>query len=85
MSLEEKVVDSASVKATSSDVEADLIAVEAPKEGLKRQMKNRHIAMIRSVERLFPASRHDMLTPHGRTRIVSEVCTKAAVVNHALT
>ncbi|KAI0779577.1 amino acid permease [Fomes fomentarius] len=46
MSLEEKVVDSASVKATSSDVEADLIAVEAPKEGLKRQMKNRHIAMI---------------------------------------
>ncbi|KAI0743645.1 amino acid permease/ SLC12A domain-containing protein [Daedaleopsis nitida] len=46
---EKTVKDSASVQKapSSSDIEADIVIVQVPQDGLKRQMKNRHIAMIR--------------------------------------
>ena len=49
-SEDEKGVDYRTVKAASSDIEvADVVTgtIPPPQDGLKRQMKNRHIAMIR--------------------------------------
>lgn len=46
MSQEIEKLDSVSVEKSRSDVEADVVSVPAP-HGLKRQMKDRHITMIR--------------------------------------
>ncbi len=45
----EKIGDSAYVRKapSSSDVEAEMVLATVSKDGLKRQMKDRHIAMIR--------------------------------------
>ena len=49
---EKKVVDVVGVTEYTSDSESQIVAGNAP-HGLKRQLKNRHIAMIRCVIRFI--------------------------------